>query len=70
MNTHQTNLYKMGGNWRRFPATAVFMLIAVLGIVGMPGLNGYASKTIIHHAVSHVPQKRVRSGQFGWNGCF
>lgn len=56
MNTHQTNLYKMGGNWRRFPATAVFMLIAVLGIVGMPGLNGYASKTIIHHAVSHAAE--------------
>lgn len=51
MNTRQTNLYKMGGLWRRFPVVAVLMLVAVLGIVGAPGLNGYISKTLLHHGV-------------------
>ena len=52
IHTKETNLYKLGGLWRRFPVTAFLMLLAVLGITGVPGLNGYASKTLLHHAVS------------------
>ncbi len=52
INTKETDLYKLGGLWRRFPVTAIFMLVAVLGITGTPGLNGYASKTLLHHAVT------------------
>lgn len=52
INTKETNLYKLGGLWRRFPVTAILMLVAVLGITGTPGLNGYASKTLLHHAVT------------------
>lgn len=52
IHTKETNLYNLGGLWRRFPVTAVLMLLAVLGITGVPGLNGYASKTLLHHAVS------------------
>lgn len=52
INTGETDLYKLGGLWRKFPATAVFMFIAVLGITGAPGLNGYASKSLIHHGIS------------------
>ena len=52
------NIYQNTGDeplqaWRPlapFPATAVLMLVAVLGITGAPGLNGYASKTLLHHA--------------------
>jgi hydrogenase-4 component B len=54
--TKETNLYRLGGLWRRFPLTAVLMFIAVLGITGAPGLNGYASKTLLHHAVSHAAE--------------
>ena len=50
--TGETNLYNLGGLWRNFPWTAVLMLLAVLGITGAPGLNGYASKTLLHHALS------------------
>ncbi len=50
--TGETNLYKLGGLWRRFPVTAILMLVAVLGITGAPGLNGYASKSLIHHGIS------------------
>lgn len=52
LHTGETNLYKLGGLWRRFPVTAILMLVAVLGITGAPGLNGYASKSLIHHGVS------------------
>lgn len=56
IRTNETNLYKLGGLWRHFPLTAVLMCIAVLGITGAPGLNGYASKTLLHHAVSHAAE--------------
>lgn len=56
VQTRELDLYKLGGLWRRLPVTAVLMLIAVLGITGAPGLNGYASKTLLHHAVSHAAE--------------
>jgi hydrogenase-4 component B len=56
IRTGETNLYNLGGLWRRFPITAVLMFLAVLGITGAPGLNGYASKTLLHHAVSGAAQ--------------
>ena len=52
IHTRETSLYRLGGLWRDFPITAFLMLLAVLGITGAPGLNGYASKTLLHHAVS------------------
>lgn len=52
VHTRETNLYNLGGLWRRFPVTAILMFLSVLGITGAPGLNGYASKTLLHHAVS------------------
>jgi len=56
VQTKEINLYKLGGIWRRLPVTAVLMLLAVFGITGVPGLNGYASKTMLHHAVSHAAE--------------
>ncbi|NLK21190.1 MAG: proton-conducting membrane transporter [Epulopiscium sp.] len=52
IHSKETNLYKLGGLRRRFPITAILMFLAVLGITGTPGLNGYASKTLLHHGVS------------------
>ncbi len=52
LRTKELDLYKMGGLWRKFPLTAILVLIAALGITGTPGLNGYVSKTLLHHAVS------------------
>ncbi|NMB11348.1 MAG: NADH dehydrogenase [Firmicutes bacterium] len=56
VHTQEANLYNLGGLWRRFPVTAILMFLAVLGITGAPGLNGYASKTLLHHAVSAVAE--------------
>jgi formate hydrogenlyase subunit 3/multisubunit Na+/H+ antiporter MnhD subunit len=51
LRTGEVNMYRLGGMWREMPFTAVACLIAAAGISGVPGLNGYASKTLLHHAV-------------------
>jgi len=51
LSTGESDLYKLGGLWRKFPLTAVMMFIAALGITGTPGLNGYISKTLLHHGI-------------------
>ncbi|SMP45145.1 complex I subunit 5 family protein [Anoxynatronum buryatiense] len=51
LRTHELDMYKLGGLWRQMPFTALVCLIAALGITGMPGFNGFASKSILHHAI-------------------
>jgi len=48
---HELNMYKLGGLWRKMPLTCVCWCLAALGIMGIPLLNGFASKTLLHHAV-------------------
>ena len=52
--TGETNMYNMGGLWKKMPVTAALCLIAIFGITGMPGFNGYASKTVLHHAIEEA----------------
>lgn len=54
LSTGQKSMYKLGGLWRKMPVTAVIGLIAALGITGMPGFNGFASKSILHHAIDEA----------------
>jgi len=51
MYVHHLNLYKLGGLYRILPYTFALGLVAAMGITGFPGLNGFASKTIIHHGL-------------------
>lgn len=51
LHTHELDMYKLGGLWRKTPFLALVCLIAALGITGMPGFNGFASKSILHHAI-------------------
>ncbi|MEW5784693.1 MAG: complex I subunit 5 family protein [Bacillota bacterium] len=51
VRTHQLDLQKLGGLWRSFPVTTAAFLVAAAGITGIPGLNGYTSKTLLHHAI-------------------
>ena len=51
LGTGEADLYKLGGLWKAFPLTGIMMLIAALGITGAPGLNGYISKTLLHHGI-------------------
>ncbi len=49
--THELNMYKLGGLWRKMPITFLFTLIAAFGITGMPLFNGFVSKSLVHHAL-------------------
>ncbi len=49
--THELDMYKLGGLWRNMPFTCVAMFIAACGIAGIPGFNGFASKTLLHHSI-------------------
>ncbi|MBS4023855.1 MAG: NADH dehydrogenase [Dethiobacter sp.] len=51
LRTHDLNYDKLGGLWRSFPVTAAAFLVAGAAISGVPGFNGYASKTLLHHAI-------------------
>ena len=54
LQTHEMDMYKLGGLWRRMPFTALVCLIAALGVTGMPLFNGFASKTLLHHAIEEA----------------
>ena len=49
--THQLDMTKLGGLWRKMPVTCALTCIAGMGIMGIPLFNGFASKTLLHHAV-------------------
>jgi hydrogenase-4 component B len=49
--TGELDLNKLGGLRKTMPFTSVVVLIASLGIIGIPLFNGYASKTLLHHAI-------------------
>ncbi|MCK9222162.1 MAG: complex I subunit 5 family protein [Limnochordia bacterium] len=59
LRTGQSDLYRMGGLWRQYPVTALCTLVAALGITGTPGLNGYASKTLLHHGLSQAASVKI-----------
>lgn len=52
--THTLDYDRLGGLLRKYPVLSVSFGIAALGITGLPGLNGYASKTFLHHALTDL----------------
>lgn len=54
--TKEHSMYMMGGILKKFPLLGLLTLVPVLGITGMVGFNGYASKALIHHAVTESIQ--------------
>lgn len=54
--TKEHSMYMMGGILKKSPILGLLTLIPVLGITGMVGFNGYASKALIHHAVTESIQ--------------
>ncbi|MBM4235340.1 MAG: proton-conducting membrane transporter [Firmicutes bacterium] len=49
--TGELDMTKLGGLRHKLPFTSIVVLIASLGIIGIPLFNGYASKTLLHHAI-------------------
>ncbi|MFO8059098.1 MAG: complex I subunit 5 family protein [Bacillota bacterium] len=51
MHTRELTIDRLGGFRDRYPFLMGIFAIAALGIVGMPGFNGYPSKCLLHHAI-------------------
>ncbi len=51
---HEKNLDNLGGLWRKFPFTFAAFAVCAAGIMGIPGFNGYVSKTLLHHAIVYA----------------
>lgn len=49
--THELELSNLGGMFKKMPLVGITFLIAAFGIAGIPGFNGYPSKTLIHDAL-------------------
>ncbi len=46
-----TNLNKLRGIARKNKSFAIFTIISAAGLMGVPGLSGYVSKTLLHESV-------------------
>lgn len=51
MNVHKLDLNEVKGFGKNKPFLMVCFLLAAAGIAGIPSLNGYISKTLIHEAI-------------------
>lgn len=51
MNVHKLDLNDIRGFGRKKPLLTYIFLMGALGIGGMPGFNGYISKTLIHEGI-------------------
>lgn len=51
LRTHESDMYALGGLYKKLPITMVVSVVASLGIAGFPLFNGYVSKVILHHAI-------------------
>ncbi len=51
---HEKNLDRLGGLWRKFPFTFAAFAVCAAGIMGIPGFNGYVSKTLLQHAIVYA----------------
>ncbi len=51
LRTKELDMYKLGGLWKKLPFTMIICMIAIFGITGIPGFNGFVSKSLLHHAI-------------------
>ncbi len=51
MYTHELEIFRLGGMLKKMPLVAITFLVAAFGIAGIPGFNGYPSKTLIHDSL-------------------
>jgi formate hydrogenlyase subunit 3/multisubunit Na+/H+ antiporter MnhD subunit len=58
-------LARLGGLARRLPVTFALVLVGTAGIVGLPGTNGFLSKSTLHHALVHAAE-HGHGGALAW----
>jgi len=68
MNIHRLNLNDIRGFGRKKPFLHFAFLMGVLGITGVPGWNGYISKTLLHESI--VEYTRHIAASAGTQGLY
>ena len=54
MALHELSINKIGGFGINRISLKIFFFIGLLAIIGMPGFNGFASKTLLHEALAEA----------------
>lgn len=66
IHTHSLDLNQVRGFGRKHPVLGAAVLSGVLGLAGIPGLNGYISKTLLHESIveqiTHLEARGAASG--------
>ncbi len=70
MNTHSLDLNKVRGYGRKHPFLAVAVAFGGLGLAGIPGFNGYISKTLLHESLVEHMHHLETAGLQGEVGMF
>jgi hydrogenase-4 component B len=70
MNTHSLDLNKVRGYGRKHPFLAVAVAFGGLGLAGIPGFNGYISKTLLHESLVEHMHHLEAAGLHGDIGMF
>ncbi len=65
MNVHSLDLNDVRGFGRKKPLLHVLFLLGALGIGGMPLLNGYVSKTLIHESIVEYTEALIEGHMAG-----
>ncbi|MEW5802248.1 MAG: proton-conducting transporter membrane subunit [bacterium] len=63
-STRELRMDHLGGLLKHLPVTAFIYLIAAFSIAGFPGLGGFASKTILHHAIVEAYEHSIHFSPF------
>jgi len=69
-NTHSLDLNVIRGYGRKHPFLGIAFLFGGLGLAGVPGLNGYISKTLLHESVVEYMHCLEAAGVYSEIGLF
>ena len=68
MNLHRLDLNEIRGFGRKKPLLKIAFLLGAMGIGGVPLLNGYVSKTLLHEAIVEGGHYRLAEWLFLFSG--
>lgn len=63
VNTHSLDLNDIRGFGRRHPVLGALFAFGGLGLAGVPGMNGYISKTLLHEAIVEHAKELSEAGE-------
>ena len=70
VNTHSLNLNEVRGYGRKHPLLAAAFAFGGLGLAGIPGFNGYISKTLLHESIVEHMEHLEANGLHSEIGMF